>query len=68
MARARFANEKRIDRQTRPKRRFDKTNSFDAHNSVIAAVPRENRAESLEPTVLTARNHSDISFDGLSRS
>jgi len=67
MARARFAHEKRLDRQARAKRRFDKANSLDAYHSVIAAVSRESRAESLEPTVLTARNQSRISFDGLSR-
>src|ERR1019366_8881780 len=67
MARPRFAHEKRLHRQARAQRRFHQANSFDTHNSVVAAFARERRAESLEPTVLTARNHGGGSFGALSR-
>jgi hypothetical protein len=68
MAFARFAYKKRLNEQARPKRCFDQANSLDAHSPVVGSFARERGAESLEPTVLTARNHSGIPPDGLSRS
>jgi hypothetical protein len=67
MARSRFAHEERHDRVARPKRRFYQAYPFDAHDSVVAMLARESGAESLEPAVLTARNHGGVSLDGLSR-
>jgi hypothetical protein len=67
MARPRFAHEKALYRQARAQRRFHQTNSFNAHNSVVAAFARERGAESLEPTVLTARNQDGVSCGALSR-
>ena len=67
MAPPRFAQEERLDRQARAKRRFNQANSLDANNTVAAPFARKRGSESLEPTVFTARNGRSVSLDALSR-
>jgi hypothetical protein len=52
---------------TRSKGRFHHANAFDTHNSGLAMLSSERIAESLDPSVFTARNHGGGSFVGLPR-